>query len=181
MQSCSTRPSRFNAVARIATAIAIAVGAGVLGARPLAASGEKPLAASGEKSFAVIVSKNVAVDELSIDELRRILTFKRTLWKTGQPINLLLPGGSSPVRSFVLNKLYRMTDDELHRYILQRIFQAEIDYAPKVVAAEQDAVAFVTSGKSVVAIVSADTPGLGAVKILRIDGRLPGEAKYALQ
>jgi hypothetical protein len=137
--------------------------------------------AAGERSYAVIVSKSVDVDGLSLDELRRILTFKRTQWKGGRAITLLLPGGSLPARSFILSRLYGMSDDELRRFILQRIFQAEIDFAPKVVSVERDAIAFVASGQSVIAIVSASTPGLDAVKTLRIDGRIPGQAGYPLQ
>jgi hypothetical protein len=172
MQSSSTRRLRSK---RLRSLAVILVVAWWMASPPVAS-----VDAEG-RSFAVIVSKAIASDELSVEELRRILTFKRTQWKSGQAINLLLPGGSLPARAFMLSKLYRMSDDELRRFILQRIFQAEIDFAPKVVDAERDAVAFVASGRSAIAIVSADTPGLGTVKVLRIDGRLPGDAGYPLQ
>lgn len=139
-----------------------------------------PVSARTE-SYAVIVSRDVGLVDLSVDELRRILTFKRTLWKTGQSINLLLPGAPLPARSFLLRRMYRMNDDELRRFILERLFQAEIDFAPKVVTSERDAVAFVASGRSLIAIVSSEVQDLSKVRVLRVAGRLPGEAGYPLQ
>jgi hypothetical protein len=143
--------------------------------------GEYVHAAPADRSYAVIVSPSVEIDELSVDELRRIFTFKRTHWKSGKAITLLLPGVSLPARRFILDKLYGMSDDELRRFILQRIFQAEIDFAPKVVEVERDAVAFTASGRSVVAIVSSNMPGLERVKVVRINNRMPGDLGYPLQ
>lgn len=136
---------------------------------------------AGTASYAVIVSSDVGLVDLSVEELRRILTFKRTFWKTGQAISLLLPGAPLPARTFLLQRMYRMSDDELRRFILERLFQAEIDFAPKVVTSERDAIAFVASGRSQIAIVSSDVQDLSKVKVLRIAGRLPGEAGYPLQ
>lgn len=171
MQCYSIRRSLFRTVTTV-TAVALAACLQL----PMPA-----IAAPADRAYAVIVSKGVEVDELSLDELRRILTFKRTQWKSGRTINLLLPGRSLPARTFILERLYRMSDEELRRFILQRIFQAEIDFAPKVVDVERDAVAFVASGQTAMAIVSSATPGLDSVKVLRIDRRLPGQAGYPLQ
>jgi hypothetical protein len=174
MLFCSTPRSRSDAGRR---AVWTAVAALCLSVILLS---EHPVSA-GAPSYAVIVSPDVGLVDLSVDELRRILTFKRTLWKTGQTINLLLPGAPLPARTFLLQRMYRMSDDELRRFILERLFQAEIDFAPKVVTSEHDAIAFVASGRSQIAIVSSDVHDLSKVKVLRVDGRLPGEAGYPLQ
>jgi hypothetical protein len=130
--------------------------------------------------FAVVVSSGVGIDGLTFDELRRIFLFKRTVWRPGQTINVLLPDTGLPSRDFLLRQIYRMSDVELRRFILERIFQAEIDLAPKVVGSDGEAIAFAKSGRSILAIVAADAPGIASAKVLRIDGRLPGEPGYAL-
>ena len=140
-----------------------------------------PAVSAEGRGFAVIVSQGVPVEALTRDELHRIMTFKRTHWKSGQAINLLLPGSSLPARTFLLRNVYRMSEKELRQFILQAIFQAQIDFAPKVVEAERDAVAFVASGRSAIAIVSSEAPNSEMVRVLRIDGRLPGEAGYSLR
>jgi hypothetical protein len=138
----------------------------------------RPLEAATH-GHAVIVSKGVEVDRLSFDDLRRIFMFRRTLWKTGVLINVLLPAGGTSTRAFMLQHVYRMPDDELRRFILQRIFQGEIDFAPKVVRSDRDAVAFVASGRSLIAIVDADTPGLDSVKVVPVDGLDSAEGALA--
>lgn len=169
MRWSSTQPLRSNPRRLIAAAC---VGLAILVARPAATP--------APAEFALITSGAVPVNDLTLAEVRRIFLFKRTMWRPGMPVNVLLPNAGLPSRAFLLEKIYRMSDQDLRRYILERIFQAEIDFAPKVVASDQEAVSFVKSGRSIVAVVGAGTPGLGDVKVLRIDGKLPREAGYPL-
>ena len=123
MPSSSTRHSRSSAAL-----MALAIVAGVA----LSPRATRATSVAGSE-YAVIVSNGVAVDGLSLDELRRIFLFKRTVWRPGQTINVLLPDTGTATRAFLLRDIYRMSEGELRRFILERIFQAEIDLAPKVV------------------------------------------------
>lgn len=167
----STPRSRSNAVAAMTAAIVLAVSSGV------PARG----AAAPTAEYAVIVSKAVEVDSLTVDELRRILTFRRTHWKAGQAVQILLPPTGSETRKFLLSRIYNLSEADLRRLILERIFQAEIDFAPKVVNSDRDAVAFVASGRSMIAVVDATTRALRDVRVIRIDGKLSGDAGYPLR
>lgn len=169
MRCSSTRHSRSSALALVAAAaVWLAVGD-----RPGAAP--QP---SGE--FAVIASRGVPVDDLTFDELRRVFLFKRRVWRPGQPVNVMLPDSGLPARAFLLRHVYRMSEQDLRRFILERIFQAEIDFAPKVVGSDAEALAFVRAGRSLITVVSAGAPRLAQVKVLRIDGKLPRQPGYPL-
>jgi hypothetical protein len=170
MPCSSTRHSRSSALALVA-AVAVWLAFGHrAGAAPPQTGGE----------FAVIASSGVPVDDLTLDELRRVFLFKRGVWRPGQPVNVMLPDSGLPARGFLLRHVYRMSEQDLRRFILERIFQAEIDFAPKVVGSDAEALAFVKAGRSLITVVSAGAPRLTQVKVLRIDGKLPRQAGYPL-
>jgi hypothetical protein len=170
MRCSSTRRSRSSALALVAVvAVWLAVGHRT-GAAPLQPGAE----------FAVIASSGVPVDNLTLDELRRVFLFKRGVWRPGQPVNVMLPDSGLPARAFLLRHVYRMSEQDLRRFILERIFQAEIDFAPKVVASDAEALAFIKAGRSLITVVSAGAPRLWQVKVLRIDGKLPRQPGYPL-
>jgi hypothetical protein len=171
MRWSSTPRSRSSA-----PALAAALAALWLVAGPSARAAAPPAAAE----FAAIASGGVPVDGLTLEELRRVFLFKRGVWRPGQPVYVMLPDRGLPARAFLLRHVYRMSDQDLRRFILERIFQAEIDFAPKVVGSEQEALAFVKAGRSIITLVSAAAPRLSEVKVLRIDGKLPRQAGYPL-
>ena len=171
MRWFSIRRSRSNVLAAAA-----AIAACWLAAGPAAHAAPS----SNGAEFAVIASTGVPVDDLTSEELRRVFLFKRGVWRPGQPVNVMLPDSGRPARAFLLRHIYRMTDQELRRFILERIFQAEIDFAPKVVGSDLEALAFVKAGRSLITVVDASTPRLAEVKVLRIDGKLPRQPGYPL-
>jgi hypothetical protein len=170
MRWLSTRRSRSNRLSLAAAVVACW----------LVARETPPAAAASAGEFAVIASSGVPVDDLTLDELRRVFLFKRGVWRPGQPVNVMLPDSGRPARAFLLRHIYRMSDPELRRFILERIFQAEIDFAPKVVGSDTEALAFVKAGRSLITLVAAGTPRLSEVKVLRIDGKLPRQPGYPL-
>ena len=171
MRWSSTRPSRSSAV-RLAIAGLVCW--------LVAHAASRAAAAPLDAQFAVIASAGVPVDDLTFEELRRVFLFKRSVWRPGQPVYVILPDSGLPARTFLLKHIYRMSGEDFRRFILDRIFQAEIDFAPKVVGSDSEAVAFVKAGRSIVAMVSATASHPPDVKVLRIDGKLPREAGYRL-
>ena len=131
-------------------------------------------------SYALIASPDVPVKQISLDEVRRIFLFKKTAWKGGVPITVLLPGDQLPARTFLLRSVYRRDEDGLRRFILEKLFRGEISLAPRVMDEDTDAIGYVTSGRGLVALVAHETHGLGNVRVLRVDGKLPGQPGYAL-
>lgn len=136
---------------------------------------------AAERSFVVVVSPDVPVSGLTVEEVRRIFLLQRNFWKPGEPATILLPEGGSSTRSFLMQKICRTDDQGLKRLILEKLYRAEIDLAPKVVRSAKETVSFVASSRGVIGLVPMEDSGGGVVKVLRIDGKLPGEEGYPLQ
>ena len=64
--------------------------------------------------------------------------------------------------------------------ILERVFQGRIDLAPKASRSDEESIGFVASARGLISLVSASAQGLNHVRVLRIDGKLPGDHNYPL-
>ncbi len=129
----------------------------------------------------MIASPDVVVEGLSREELERIFLFKRRFWRRSQPIVLLLPADGLPAREFLLEEIWRLSSDEVRRLILEKLFQGELDLAPKSVSSDREAISFVSSARGALAVVSSQAVAGDEVPVLRIDGKLPGERGYPLR
>lgn len=133
-------------------------------------------------SFAVVANASVPVSEMTINDLRNVFFFRKKFWSGGKRVVLLLPASGLDARSFILADIYHLNDASLKRLITERLFQGEIDAYPRVVDSYQDALSFLAATRGMLTIVRADVvpPGQTAVKVIRINGKLPGEAGYPL-
>lgn len=133
-------------------------------------------------TFAVVTNPGVPVAGLTFDDLRDVFFFRQRFWSGGNRVVLLLPGGSLDARSFVLADIYRLNDAGLKRLLLERLFQGQIDAAPRVVDSYEEALAFVAASRGTLTVVRADAIAerQSRIKVLRIDGKLPGEPGYPL-
>jgi hypothetical protein len=138
------------------------------------------LRAEGE-AYAVIVSRDVPVSNIEFDELRRIFRFKQHFWRTGQRATLLYSEENLDPGSFLLDRVYAAEYGSVRRLILEKLYSGEIDLAPKVVATDETAVAFVASGSGLIAVVRADAVGAESVKVLTVGGSALGSADYPLR
>ena len=146
------------------------------------------LAATGVDAFsepaevyALVVSDDVVVEAIEKEEVQRLFLFRQRFWRSGQRVNVLLAEPDLVEHSFVLDEVYEMTYPSLRRYILERLYQGEIDLPPKVVSSYEDAIRFVASGNGVVAIVPLDSVPDAGVRVLTIDGTRPGADGYPLK
>ncbi|MDQ3698875.1 MAG: hypothetical protein M3373_12770 [Gemmatimonadota bacterium] len=133
-------------------------------------------------TFAVVTNPAVPVTGLTFDDLREVFFFRQRFWSGGKRVVLLLPGGGLDARSFVLEDIYRLNDAGLKRLILERLFQGQIEAAPPVVDSYREALTFVAASRGTLAVVRADAiaAGQSGIKVLRINGKLPGEPGYPL-
>jgi len=146
----------------------------------LVASWMIPYAAPAEPEYAIVASPDVAVSDLSLDELRRLFRFRRKFWKPSSPVTILLSEDNMQPGSFVLERIYQLPDlASLRRLILEKLYQGQINLAPKIVGSDELAVRFVAAGRGLLAVVRADALNGAGVKILTLDGKLPGSPGYA--
>jgi len=133
-------------------------------------------AAASPNTLAVIVNKSNPVNELSLAELCRILLGEKTNWKGTRKIALLLPTVGSPERQTAL-RLVAM-DESSYKSHWAEISGGEA--APVAAPASGMAVNLVAETEDAIAVVPLGDVK-GSVKILRIDGSLPGDAGYPIR
>jgi hypothetical protein len=174
--SWSSKPRSRSRAARLIGALALCA----LAARGVVRADENP-AGKPVEEYAVVVSPDVTSTGVSSSQLRRVFLFTERYWKPGAPIRVLLSDDGLQPNSFLLGTIYKMDYESFHRYVLTKLYQQEIDLAPKVVANDHLAVNFVNSGSRLISIVRADAARDGSARILPVDGKLPGSPGYALR
>jgi ABC-type phosphate transport system substrate-binding protein len=128
----------------------------------------------------VIVNGENPVDQLSLTELQRILLGERRSWTARIPVVLMMRNEESRERNLLLQKACHMTDAEYHQYWTGKIFRGEVTSEPVALPSVGTALNFVSSIKGGISFVDSASVRPGT-KVIRIDGRLPGEQGYPLQ
>ena len=129
---------------------------------------------------AVIVHPQVPVDELSLAELRRVFLGQRPVWSSELMITLLTPPRGSPEREVLLHAIYQQRDEtQYQQYWINRLFADGAPTVPKGTGSPEMSASLVREIPGAIALVAGDRIPQG-VKVLRIDGKLPGDSGYPL-
>lgn len=130
-------------------------------------------------AVAVMVHADRPTTGVSLAELRALFTLERQFWPDGSRVVLMLPASSSPAKAVLLEQVYGMSDAALRRYWTARLFQGAIPAIPTSLKTTSAAVSAVRQAPGALAAVPAsEVPG--DVRVLKIDGKLPGERGYPL-
>lgn len=152
--------------------------AAMLALAALASSADE--ARGQEFPVAIVVHPASPVDNVTFDELRRIFTAQQQFWGDKSRITLLVRAPVARERAMVLNKIYGMSEDQFRQFWIAKMFRADVASGPKIVYSSEmarDLVAVIPGAITFLPL-DAVTEGL---KVLRIDGHLPGEAGYPLR
>jgi ABC-type phosphate transport system substrate-binding protein len=137
------------------------------------------LAENGQ-DIAVIVNPKNNVDNLTMAELAKIFRGERQYWRTDLPVLLLLRTPGSYEREVALRTIFRMTESQYKQYWISRIMRAEATAPPAELYSSGMTKEGVSSISGSIAFISATDVKPG-VKVVRINGRLPGETGYPLR
>ncbi len=165
------RPGR-SAIAGVVTIALLMLG--VLATGPGRADAQ-----AAPSDVAVVVRPDVPVDNLTFVEVRELLMGDRQFWTPGLRVSLLMRAPAAREREVILKTVYRMSEAEFRRYWIEKVFRAEAPSGPKIVYSNETATELVANIPGAVAFVDATQVPKG-LKVLRIDGRLPGEKGYPL-
>ncbi len=139
-----------------------------------------PLHAQSGGAIAIVVHSSVPVNDLSFAELRKVVLGDRQYWAPNLRVTLLLRAPVARERDVVLQKVYGMSEAQFRQYWIGKVFRAELAAGPKIVNSTDAAIGLVSSTPGSIAFISStDVPP--NLKILRIDGKLPGQDGYALR
>ena len=154
----------------------------VLAAAVLLGAYLAPLAAQTSRGsdIAIVVHADTPVTNLSLAEVRKIFRGERQYWATGLPVVLMVRAPVARERDVVLKVIYQMSEAQFRQFWVAKIFRAESVSAPKLFYSNDIANQLVASLPGAISFIDARQVGPG-VKVLRVDGHLPGEAGYPLR
>lgn len=138
-----------------------------------------PAAAAGG-DVAVVVRPDTPVDDLSLSEIRKLLLGDRQFWRGNLRVTLLIRAPVARERDVVLKTIYRMTEGQFRQYWISKVFRAEVASGPKIVYSNEMASELVSAIPGSVAFVDASQVPKG-LKLLKVDGKLPGDKGYELR
>ncbi len=147
---------------------------------PVAGCGTAPNQEDIDNCVAVIVNRSNPLESVSFGELRKIFLAERNHWPDGHKITLVMHEPGQPARKAVLRDIYRMSETDFTRYFLQKAFTGEALSSPKTLASSTGVRKFVFNVPGAIGYVRADEVD-ATVKVIRVDGRLPGEKGYRIQ
>jgi ABC-type phosphate transport system substrate-binding protein len=130
--------------------------------------------------IAVVVRPDAPVDDLTLSQTRRLLLGEQQFWSSNLRVTLLLRAPAARERDVVLRVIYRMSEAEFRQYWISKMFRAEAASGPKVVYSNEMATELVSALPGSVAFVDASQVPKG-LKVLKIDGKLPGQPGYPLK
>jgi len=129
--------------------------------------------------IAVVVHPETPVTDLTLSEVRQVLLGDRQYWNSKLPVVLLIRAPVARERDVVLRVIYQMTEAQFKQYWVAKIFRAEAASPPKIVYSNDMQFELVSGIPGAIAFMDARNvrPGL---KVIRVDGHLPGDRDYPL-
>src|SRR5579862_4340125 len=143
-------------------------------------NGFSTTAAGADNDIAIVVRPDVPVENLTFAELRRLMLGDRQFWTSNLRVTLLVRAPGAHEREVVLKTIYQMSEAQFRQYWIAKVFRAEAASAPRIVYSNEMAEELTTAIPGAVAFVDASQVPKG-LKILKINGKLPGDKDYPLR
>ncbi|MGH7589393.1 MAG: hypothetical protein ACRELU_12460 [Gemmatimonadota bacterium] len=131
-------------------------------------------------AVAIVVNPSTSVDDLSLLELRNVFLGDRQFWGDGSRIVLLVRAPVAYERDVVLNRIYRMDESQFRQYWIAKVFRAQVSSGPKIVYSNDMTRQLVAALPGAVGFIAASDVAAD-MKVLRINGKLPGDPDYPLR
>jgi len=137
------------------------------------------VAQTKSSDVAVVTNPATPVSELSLADVRKIFLGERQYWNTSMPVVVLVRAPVAREREVVLKNIYQMNENQFKQYWVAKIFRSEAVSAPKIVYSSDMTMQLLSAIPGSIAFMQAKDVGPG-VKVLKVDGLLPGETGYKL-
>ena len=130
--------------------------------------------------IAVVAHPDVPADNLTLAELRRLLLGDREFWQSGVRVTLLIRAPIARERDAAVQSVCQMTEAQFRQHWIGKIFRADVQSGPKIVYSTEMALDQVSRLPGAISFVAISQVTKN-VKVLKIDGRSPGQAGYKLR
>jgi hypothetical protein len=135
---------------------------------------------AGGVEMAVIAHPDVPLSELTRAELRRILLGDREFWSPGLRVTLFIRAPIAVERDAAIRDVCQMTEAQFRQHWIAKVFRAETPSGPKIVYSPEMAIDQVSRTPGAISVVPVGQV-TNRVKVLRIEGRSPGQAGYRIK
>jgi len=131
----------------------------------------------------VIVNKSNSMESISKRDLRALLLGEVAEWPNKQPIVVVEREPNSEAFQKTLKLILHMSPGEYQRWLLQAEFRGEKLPLIKTLNSDEGAKKFVFNVPGALAITDSvpTSPNSSQTKVLRIEGKLPGDPGYDLK
>ena len=129
--------------------------------------------------IAVVTNPETPVTDLSLADVRKVFLGEKQYWTANMPVILLVRAPVAREREVVLKTIYQMTESQFKQYWVAKIFRSEAVSAPKIVYSADMTNQLLSVIPGSIAFMEAKDVGPG-LKVIKVDGKSPGEAGYKL-
>ena len=129
--------------------------------------------------IAVIAHPDVPIADLSRADLRRMLLGDREFWAPGLRVTLFIRAPIARERDVAVQDICEMTEAQFRQHWIAKVFRADTAVAPKIVYSSEMAADLVNRMAGAITFIDAAQVGRG-MRVVKIDGRMPGDKGYTL-
>ncbi len=137
-----------------------------------------PRSLAQEGDVAVVVNPNSRLTNISMADLRKVFDGEKRTWPGGIPIKLIIRAPGCHERAAML-KLVGMSEKEYKQYWSAQTFRGEAESEPFTAPSLGMTLEAVRIFPGAITLIDAQDLKPG-IKIIKLDGRMPGDQGYAL-
>ena len=130
--------------------------------------------------LAIVVNSASPLENVTSSELAQIFKSLKTRDSAGARFVVGMRETGSAERAAALKGIYHMSDAEYEKYFLQATFAGTVQAPPKVLGGAGAVKQFVASAPGAISYLRAADAD-GSVKVLKVDGKAPGDAGYSIK
>jgi phosphate transport system substrate-binding protein len=129
--------------------------------------------------LAIVVHRSNSVDNLTRREVRRIFMLETQTWPSGRRITVVHRNKGQPDRAEGIRLICGLSENQYDQHVLLQTFRGAIDRGPREILSAAALVRFVFNVPGAIGYVP-ESEADDSVKVVRIDGLLPGDEGYPL-
>jgi len=130
-------------------------------------------------ALAIVVNKASALDDVASPLLQKYFKAEKTKAPDGTKLVIVMMDLGRPERDAALHTIYKMSESEYNDYFVGQTFTGAVAAAPKSFASPGLIKQFVAGNVGAISYLRASDAD-DTVKVLKVDGKLPGDAGYPL-
>jgi len=143
-------------------------------------AGSTILAQSKQDDVAVIVNPQNQIESISSTDLRKIFAGEKRSWNSNIPVFVVVRAPQAHERDILLSHVLRMTESEYKQYWVKKVYSGEVPREPLALLSNGMQLEAVRADKGGIALINLADVKQG-VKVLKVDGKLPGAPAYTLR